>query len=133
MSTLNAAVADCAGTIPQDLTRIDQWIGCELPADLPDPRGDELVGTNGKTIGRITDLLVSPSTNSAYFAVVEAGSWMNHHEYAVPLAMITVQNGEARVSVTHHRFADAPEWRSEAPDYATICAYWQGKHLRESK
>jgi uncharacterized protein (TIGR02271 family) len=124
--------ADCAETIPRDLTRLDKLDGWDVAENAADPRGFDVIGSDGDKIGTIDALLASPSTEKAYFAVVKTGGWFANRQYAIPLTMVTLRDGSAYLPITKGRFNDAPEWQEGSADYDTFCAYCQGGRLQQS-
>lgn len=123
---------EARGHIPMDQQRVDALEDWSVPSGFTDPRGMTVITTDGQKMGTVTGLLGSPSSRQACFAVIDNGSRIAHHSWAMPVEMISVHDGAAHVPVTHHRFSDAPNVKSSAPDYDLIHAYWTGRPMPES-
>jgi hypothetical protein len=93
--------------------------------DGRDPCGMDVVARNGRRLGAIRKLLAGAGEPPRDYAVVQTGGWPFHKEYALPLDLITFQDGRARVPVTKDRFAGAPEWREGDVDFYRFRNYWQ--------
>lgn len=120
------------GTAPREMVRLDSLDGWRAPDGAADLDGLDVVTTDGHKMGKVSGFIGSPSLREADFAVVDNGSWVAHHAWPVPIAMLTASDGVAHVPVTHYRFADAPNWKTSAPDYDVFHAYWYGQPLPES-
>jgi hypothetical protein len=121
-----AAESSVAG-LPTDLDRLDNLNDFELADGEPDPRGDDLIGRDGEKIGKITELLASPSTRRAYYAVVDGGRELNNRRIVVPLADMTFKpdDNQAHAPYVRSQIANAPEYLEAAPNYAGWESYWR--------
>src|SRR5579871_4202545 len=81
--------------LPDDLMPMES-LDHEVAEGQPDLRGYELWGQDNQKLGKIKSLLGSPSTEKAYFALVEAGSLINKKRYLVPLEMLSIDAREKR-------------------------------------
>lgn len=113
--------------IPNDLVRLEELDDFQVVEGEPDPRGWHLIGSDGETLGTIDDLLVSPATLTAYFALVKCGGWFQNKRFVVPLATITFNEAEEKAYGPYLRehFRQAPEYSEGALlDYAGYYRYW---------
>lgn len=117
------------GSIPDDLMPMEELDEFEIADGEPDPRGWYLVASDDSRIGILEELLVSPSTMTAYFAIVEGGDWIGNRRILVPLSEVQFLEREEIVYTRRHRgdFMDAPEYRSgESSDFTSARDYWMG-------
>lgn len=116
--------------VPSDLRRLDDLDDWEIAEGEPDPRGWDLIGRDGESLGTIDTLLASPSTQRAYYAIVSSGGWLSDRKgsRAVPLAEIDFgrEDGKAYAPYTQEEIWNAPEWREEAWDEMATREYWSG-------
>ncbi len=115
-----------SGTIPSDLDTLENLDDWEIAEGETDPRGMDLMGSDGQTIGTIENLLASPSTQKAHFAVVETGGWFDNRRFAVPLYAIEFKGGRAYTPFTKEQFQSAPEWHQGDRDWNRYDSYWVG-------
>jgi hypothetical protein len=115
-------------TFPNDLRRLGGHEVYEIAEGDIDPRGWDLIGRDGEKIGKVDSLLVSPSARKAYFAVVDAGDWLQHRLFAIPLASINFDRYQksARAQYLKKQFHGAPEYRESERDYQRHYEYWTG-------
>lgn len=95
------------------------------PPDGVDARGVQVVGRDSDRIGVLERWLAGPGADAPDFAVVETTGWLSHKRYAIPLALVTLEDGVARVPFTRDRFDGAPEWHEGDTDFQRFRAYWQ--------
>lgn len=114
--------------LPGDLRRIENLDDYELADDEPDPRGWDFIGRDGDKIGTIKSLLASPSKKKAYFAVVDAGGWLNNKLFAVPLAAVRFDADDEKAFGPYpkEQFTNAPEYREREPQHDRHYGYWRG-------
>lgn len=114
--------------LPGDLRRLENLDDYELAGDEPDPRGWDFIGRDGDKIGTIQSLLASPSQKKAYFAVVDAGGWLNNKLFAVPLAAVRFDADDEKALGPYpkEQFKSAPEYREREPEYDLHNRYWRG-------
>lgn len=113
--------------IPEDLVRLEELDEFEIAEDEPDPRGWEVMGSDGDVIGEIDELLVSPSTMKAYFALVNCGGWFERRRVILPLQRVTFDEDGRTAFAPYRReqFRNAPEYRDGMqPDYGDYYTYW---------
>lgn len=115
-------------TLPRDLRRLENLDDYELADDEPDPRGWDFIGRDGETVGTIKNLLASPSKKKAYFAVVDAGGWLNNKLFAVPLANVRFDSDDEKAfgPYAKEQFKNAPEYTEREPEYQRHYGYWRG-------
>jgi hypothetical protein len=115
-------------SVPNDLRRLRGDEVYEIAEGDIDPRGWDLIGRDGEKIGKIDSLLVSPSARKAYFAVVDAGGWLQHRLFAIPLASINFDRYRKSARAPHlkQQFQGAPEYRESDRDYQRYYEYWTG-------
>jgi uncharacterized protein (TIGR02271 family) len=114
--------------IPNDLRRLRDLEEFEVVEGDIDPRGWDLIGRDGEKIGKIDGLIVSPSARKAYFAVVNAGGWLQNKLFAVPLTAISFDRYQktARAPYLKKQFHGAPEFRESDRNYQRYHDYWTG-------
>jgi hypothetical protein len=114
--------------IPNDLRRLRGHEVYEIAEGDIDPRGWDLIGRDGEKIGQIDSLLVSPSARRGYFAVVDAGGWLQHKLFAIPLTSINFDRYQksARAPYLKKHFQGAPEYRESDRDYQRHYEHWTG-------
>lgn len=110
---------------PDDLTALHDLDDWQVAEGETDPRGMELIGANGQTIGEIDTLLASPTTERAHFAVVKSALRPNE-QFAVPLDEVRFDQDERRAYAPYleTQFAAAPVYAPGARDYDLYAAYW---------
>ena len=115
-------------SVPNDLRRLRSHEVYEIAEGDIDPRGWDLIGRDGEKIGKVDSLLVSPSARKAYFAVVEAGGWLQNRLFAIPLASINFDRYQksARAPYLKKNFQGGPEYRESDRDYQRYYEYWTG-------
>jgi uncharacterized protein (TIGR02271 family) len=113
-------------TIPSDLEKLEDLGDWEIAEGETDPRGYDLMGGDGQTIGTIENLLASPSTQKAHFAIVETGGWFDNRRFAVPLYAIEFKGGRAYTPFVREQFQSAPEWHHGDGDWNRYDSYWMG-------
>jgi uncharacterized protein (TIGR02271 family) len=115
-------------SVPDDLRRLRGHEVYEIAEGDIDPRGWDLIGRDGEKIGKVDSLLVSPSARKAYFAVVEAGGWLQHKLFAIPLTSINFDRYQksARAPYLKKNFQGGPEYRESDRDYQRYYEYWTG-------
>lgn len=87
-----------------------------------DPRGLEVFARNGERVGVIHDVLAGPQGQD--FVLLKTGGLLFHKEFAVPLDLVNIEDGGARLKVTRDRFDGAPEWREGDVDFYRFRHYW---------
>lgn len=112
--------------IPQDLTRLEDLDDWQVAEGEPDPRGYDLIGRDGEKIGSIENLLASPSTQRAHFAIVDTGGWFSGKRFAIPLNCIQFDMDENRAyaPLTRVQFEQAPEYRDGSRAFDQYYTYW---------
>ena len=115
-------------SVPNDLRRLRGHEVYEIAEGDIDPRGWDLIGRDGEKIGKVDSLLVSPSARKAYLAVVDAGGWLQHRLFAIPLTSINFDRYQksARAPYLKKHFQGAPEYRESDRDYQRYYEYWTG-------
>jgi uncharacterized protein (TIGR02271 family) len=115
-------------SVPNDLRRLRGHEVYEIAEGDIDPRGWDLIGRDGEKIGQIDSLLVSPSARRGYFAVVDAGGWLQHKLFAIPLTSINFDRYQksARAPYLKKHFQGAPEYRESDRDYQRHYEHWTG-------
>ena len=114
------------GTVPTDLERLDDLDDWQIAEGESDPRGCDLIGSDGDTIGRIEGLLASPTTQTAHFAVVDTGGLFSNERFLLPLEAIALREGNAYCPFTKGQFKDAPEWHEKDRYFGRHESYWMG-------
>jgi len=96
----------------------------EIVEGQPDPRGYELWSSDNERMGTIRTLLASPTTEKAYFALVESGT----SQYLIPLESLMIEAQEQRAYSPYSRvaFTSAPAYQTGSHDFGTVCQYWDG-------
>jgi uncharacterized protein (TIGR02271 family) len=119
--------------IPTDLARLEDLENYQIASNDLDPRGWTVKGPDGDDIGKIKSLVASPTTELAYFAIVDTGGWFSNKEYAIPLERVQFDRSdqEAYAPYTKEQFRGAPEWRAGSRDYAGYYGYWSRFHTAE--
>lgn len=114
--------------IPDDLYKLDDLDNFELSDEEPDIRGWDMLGRDDQKVGEVKSLLASPSAHKAYFAIVEAGDWLQHKRFAVPLSEVQFDedNNNVRGSFIREQFRNAPEYKENEHDYNRYYGYWHG-------
>lgn len=115
------------GPIPDDLVPMEELEEFEIADGEPDPRGWDLIAGDDSRIGTLQELLVSPSTMTAYFAIVEGDAWIGHRRILMPLSEIQFLAGEELAYTRRHRgdFMDAPGYRAnQTTDFSSYRDYW---------
>lgn len=115
------------GPIPDDLVPMEELEEFEIADGEPDPRGWHLIASDDSRVGTLDELLVSPTTMTAYFAIVEGGNWIENRRLLVPLSEIQFLEHEELAYTRRHRgdFLSAPEYRSGEPiDFTRARDYW---------
>jgi uncharacterized protein (TIGR02271 family) len=112
--------------IPDDLTRLENLDDWEIAEGEPDPRGYDLIDRDGEKIGTIENLLASPTTQKAHFAIVDTGGWFQNKRFTVPLEELDFDADASRAYFAHTRaeFKEAPEYYEGFRDYDRCTAYW---------
>jgi uncharacterized protein (TIGR02271 family) len=100
---------------------MDDW---EIADGDTDPRGYDLMGRDGEKIGTIDNLLCSPTTQQAHFAIVDTGGWFSHKKFLVPMEYLHFGGGRASGPFTKELFQKAPEWHDGDRDYGRYFSYW---------
>lgn len=116
------------GPIPDDLVPMEELEEFEIADGEPDPRGWDLIGSDDSRIGLLDELLVSPTTMTAYFAIVEGGSWIGNRRILVPLSEIQFLEREEKAYTRRHRgdFLDAPVYvPGETSHFGPYRDYWE--------
>jgi len=92
----------------------------------PDPRGYDLMGHDEQKLGTIHSLLGSPSTDRAYFVLVDAAGAMGRKQYAIPLEILGINDLERRAygPFTQAEFAQAPDYQANSSDFNRYYTYW---------
>lgn len=105
----------------------------------PDPRGCDVVGTDGKVAGTVVDAWVDRAEVLIRYLEVEVGSSEGQRRVLLPMTCARVKGGkdaprQVRVhAITAAQFADVPATRD--PEQVTlleedrICAYYAGGRL----
>lgn len=100
----------------------------------PDPRGMEVVGTDGEVGGVVTDIWVDRAEPQIRYLEVEVSAVAGKRRVLLPINFTRVKDRFVKVqSITGRQFADVPGLRH--PDQITlreedqICAYYAGGHL----
>lgn len=111
---------------PEDLTRLEDLNDWRVEAGRVDPREYDLVGFDGDKLGTIKSLLVSPSRQRAYLALVDAGNWFHHKLFLIPLDLLQIDAAMQQASgpFTKAQFQQAPEYQSGDRNYAGYYGYW---------
>ncbi|HET6382590.1 MAG TPA: PRC-barrel domain-containing protein [Armatimonadota bacterium] len=116
------------GTIPDDLAPLNTLDNFEIADGEFDPRGWDLLDRDGAKIGKIRNLLVSPTTLESYFAVVEGVDRYTNRYFAVPMARLRLDRGNKN-AISPYVLADfeqAPVFSEEQPLYSSYYSYWNG-------
>lgn len=116
--------------VPQDLILLGELGEFEIAEGEPDPRGWTIVGCDGRSIGTLEELLVSPSTRKAHLAVVTCGGRMDGKRLAMPLARVRFEPEDRRAFApyTHESFCGAPEHQVMGSPRGL--GYWAGLDAR---
>ena len=115
-----------SGFIPGDLDFLEEMDDWQIAEGERDPRGYTLIGLGQESIGSIENLLVSPTTQRAHFAVVDTGGWFSNKRFLIPMQSIHLRNGEAYCAFTKEQFENGPEWHEDEADYVRHFSYWSG-------
>jgi len=112
--------------LPDDLRPMES-LDHDLAAGQPDPRGYDLWTQDNHKIGTIRTLLGSPSTDKAYFSLVESGHMFNKKQYLIPLELISVDVADQRAFApfAEAEFTRAPEYRADTRDFQSYYSYWR--------
>ncbi len=124
-NTLNRPQQD-SGFIPGDLAFLEEMDDWQIAEGENDPRGYNLIGLGQESIGSIENLLASPTTQRAHFAVVNTGGWFSNRRFLVPMQSISIRDGEAYCAFTKAHFESGPEWHEDDADYDRHFIYWSG-------
>jgi uncharacterized protein (TIGR02271 family) len=116
--------------IPNDLTRMSRLDQYDVAEDDIDPRGWDVMGSDGEKIGTIKDLIASPSDERVYFAVVDTGGMFQNKESCIPLEQVRLDSATHRAYAPYFReqFRNAPGWNEGSGDYRSHYQYWSGFH-----
>ena len=112
------------GQIPSDLDKLENLDDWEIADGEIDPRGFALIGRDGDKIGTIENLLASPTTQQAHFAIVDTGGWFSHKLFLVPMDYLRFGDSSASGPFTKEQFRKAPEWHEGDRDYDRYYSYW---------
>jgi uncharacterized protein (TIGR02271 family) len=98
----------------------------DIAEGQPDPRGYELWSQDNHKLGTIRSLFGSPSTERAYFALVDAGGMMSRKQFLIPLESLSLDAGQQRAygPFTQAEFNQAPEYQANSRDYRRYYGYW---------
>lgn len=121
--TMNRSV-DQRRSVPNDLAKLEEMDDWEIADGDTDPRGYELLGKDGEKIGTLENLLCSPTTQEAHFAIVDTGGWFSNKKFLVPLELLHFGGGRASGPFTRERFQNAPQWHNGDRDYDRYYRYW---------
>jgi len=106
---------------PDDLVPMEN-LQHEITEGHPDPRGYELWSEDNQRIGTVRSLLGSPSSEKAYFVLVE----VQNKQYLVPIESLSVDAGQRRVygPFTKARLLQAPTYQTGGRDFRSHWSYW---------
>jgi hypothetical protein len=116
------------GKFPDDLYRLEDLDDFGITDEEADPRGWALMSNQvDDALGKVRDLIVSPTTEEAYFAVIDRGNLFQRRIYAIPLDMIEVDPVDriAHAPFTPEQFQKAPELDDRNRDFSLHYQYWQ--------
>jgi hypothetical protein len=121
-------------SVPDDLLKLENMYDFEVADGEPDPRGWDLLGKDNEKIGTIKNLLASPSTQMAYFAIVDCSDWLENKFFAVPLSNISFNTDEEKAYSPYikEQFRNAPLYKEDDRDYISHYRYWFESHEKES-
>jgi sporulation protein YlmC with PRC-barrel domain len=73
----------------------------------------KVVGPNGEKIGKVSDVLIDPSSGKVVAVAVEAGGFlgMGDKDVVVGLDQLRFENGHFVTSVTKEQMKTLPEWK----------------------
>jgi sporulation protein YlmC with PRC-barrel domain len=98
------AVAPAAGTYP-------------VARDIEKFMGKDIYGANGKDVGDLENVLVSPD-GRVRAAIIEFGGFLGigEHKVAVPWDQLNVQSDRMTVNMTEDQVKAMPRWNKDRPD-----------------
>jgi uncharacterized protein (TIGR02271 family) len=113
------------GALPNDLVGMEH-LEHDIAEGHPDPRGYELWSRDNQKIGTVQSLFGSPSTEAAYFALVEVGGPTNRRRYLIPLETLSIDARARRAygPFTQAEFGSAPEYQENSRDFSRYYSYW---------
>jgi len=110
--------------LPNDLVTMES-LDHEIAEGQPDPRGYELWSQDNEKLGTIRGLFGSPSTEKAYFVLVD-GSILGGKHYIIPLESLNLDaaNHRAYGMFTKADFAQGPAYQANSRDFGQHYRYW---------
>lgn len=109
------------------LVRIARAAAYQVPSNVEDLRGKQVVGADDQAIGVIDDWFLNMTTHRPEIVVIRHGGVFGvfGHESMVPFSRLDVVDSTTlRAQVTKEEFEGAPELKDEIYDYKPFFEYW---------